>query len=106
PAPVAASRVRRAPAWRPGTAALPIIHARREGQRITAGVETGIRFHAVDATATHPALLSRGVRLGEVLRWPGGPATFKAFDPDGNRCEIVECMSGRYRSWRAPRRHL
>jgi lactoylglutathione lyase len=55
-----------------------------------AGVETGIRFHADDAAATHAALRSRGVRVGEVLRWPGVPAMFQAFDPDGNRFEIVE----------------
>ena len=54
------------------------------------GVETGIRFHTDDATATHAALLSRGVRVGEVLRWPGVPAMFQAFDGDGNRFEIVE----------------
>lgn len=55
-----------------------------------AGVETGIRFHTDDAAATHAALLTRGVRVGEVLRWPGVPAMFQAFDGDGNRFEIVE----------------
>jgi len=55
-----------------------------------AGVETGIRFHTEDAVATHSALLARGVRVGEVLRWPGVPAMFQAFDGDGNRFEIVE----------------
>lgn len=55
-----------------------------------AGVETGIRFHTDDADSTHAALLSRGVTVGEVLRWPGVPAMFQAFDGDGNRFEIVE----------------
>ena len=55
-----------------------------------AGVETGLRFHTEDAAATRAALLSRGVRVGEVLRWPGVPAMFQAFDGDGNRFEIVE----------------
>ena len=55
-----------------------------------AGVETGIRFHTDDAAATHEALLSRGVEVGEVLRWPGVPAMFQAVDGDGNRFEIVE----------------
>ena len=54
------------------------------------GVETGIRFHTDDTTVTHAALLSRGVRVGEVLRWPGVPAMFQVFDGDGNRFEIVE----------------
>ena len=55
-----------------------------------AGVETGIRFHTDDAAATYAALLCRGVEVGEVLRWPGVPAMFQAFDDDGNRFEIVE----------------
>jgi hypothetical protein len=55
-----------------------------------AGVDTGVRFHTDDADATHAALLSRGVRVGEVQRWPGVPAMFQAFDCDGNRFEIVE----------------
>jgi len=55
-----------------------------------AGVETGIRFHTADAAATRAALLSRGVRVSEVLRWPGVPPMFQAFDGDGNRFEIVE----------------
>jgi lactoylglutathione lyase len=62
--------------------------AEREG--VPSGVETGIRFSTSDAEATHAALEARGVRVGEVLRWPGVPPMFAAHDVDGNRFEIVE----------------
>ena len=55
-----------------------------------AGVETGIRFHADDAAATHQALRARGVEVGDLLRWPGAPPMFQVHDPDGNRFEIIE----------------
>jgi catechol 2,3-dioxygenase-like lactoylglutathione lyase family enzyme len=72
----------------PGTgASIALVQASLDA---AAGVDTGIRFHTDDADATHAALLPRGVRVGEVLRWPGVPAMFEAFDCDGNRFEIVE----------------
>lgn len=36
-----------------------------------AGVETGIRFRTHDADADNAELRSRGVDVGDVLRWPG-----------------------------------
>ncbi|GAA2061613.1 VOC family protein [Leifsonia soli] len=55
-----------------------------------AGVETGIRFEAVDAERAHETLAGSGTEVGEMLRWPGVPAMFAAHDPDGNRFEVVE----------------
>jgi lactoylglutathione lyase len=55
-----------------------------------AGVETGIRFAAQDAAATHADLTERGVAVEELLRWPGIPPMFRFTDPDGNGFEIVE----------------
>jgi hypothetical protein len=60
----------------------------REG--VPAGVETRIRLKAGDAAAAHAELRSRGVEVGELLRWPGVPAMFALHDQDGNRLEIVE----------------
>lgn len=60
------------------------------GEGVPAGVETGIRFEAVDAERAHESLRARGAEVGEVLRWPGVPAMFAAHDPDGNRFEVVE----------------
>lgn len=34
-----------------------------------------------------------GVRVGEVLRWPGVPPMYVFHDPDGNRFEIVKVRS-------------
>jgi catechol 2,3-dioxygenase-like lactoylglutathione lyase family enzyme len=55
-----------------------------------AGVETGIRLVTLDADAEHARLESRGVEVGEVLRWPGVPPMFMFRDQDGNRLEIVQ----------------
>jgi lactoylglutathione lyase len=60
----------------------------REG--VPAGVETGIRLKARDATAVYASLKDRGVEVGEFLRWPGVPPMFKLHDQDGNGLEIVE----------------
>ncbi|HYB25929.1 MAG TPA: VOC family protein [Solirubrobacteraceae bacterium] len=57
---------------------------------VPAGVETGIRFTAADAGTVHTELRSRGVEVGEILRWPGVPAMFAFRDQDGNGHEIVE----------------
>ena len=72
----------------PGTSVAVALLAASD--RLPVGVDTGIRFHADDADATHPALRTRGVEVGELLRWPGVPAMFTANDPDGNRFEIME----------------
>jgi catechol 2,3-dioxygenase-like lactoylglutathione lyase family enzyme len=69
------------------TVTLALVPA-REG--VPAGVETGIRLKAGDAAAAHAELRSRGVEVGELLRWPGVPAMFALHDQDGNRLEIVE----------------
>jgi lactoylglutathione lyase len=60
------------------------------GDRMPAGVETGIRFHTDGADAAHGALRARGVQVSELLRWPGVPAMFTVTDVDGNHFQIVE----------------
>lgn len=59
-------------------------------EKAPAGVETGIRLKARDATAMHAELQARGVEVGELLRWPGVPPMFLLHDQDGNGLEIVE----------------
>ena len=54
------------------------------------GVNTGIRFATGDAAAVHSDLQSRGIDVGELLRWPGVPPMFLLRDPDGNRLTVVE----------------
>jgi lactoylglutathione lyase len=54
------------------------------------GVETGIRLTTADADVVHADLQSRGVDVGELLRWPEAPAMFTVRDPDGNGLEIIE----------------
>jgi catechol 2,3-dioxygenase-like lactoylglutathione lyase family enzyme len=55
-----------------------------------AGVQTGIRLKTGDAAAVHSELQARGVKVGELLRWPGVPPMFAVSDQDGNGLEIVE----------------
>ena len=74
-----------APAGAATTIALVPTH---EG--VPTGIETGIRFTTPDAAAVHADLQSRGVDVGELLRWPGVPAMFAVRDQDGNGLEIVE----------------
>lgn len=69
------------------TVTLALVPAREE---VPAGVQTGIRLKAGDAAAVHSELQSRGVKVGELLRWPGVPPMFAVHDQDGNRLEIVE----------------
>ena len=57
---------------------------------LPAGVETGIRFATADAAAARAEMESRGVEVGELLRWPGVPPMFGFRDPDGNGAAIVE----------------
>ena len=57
---------------------------------LPAGVETGVRFTTTDAASGHAALLACGVKVGELLRWPGVPAMFAFADLDGNGFEITE----------------
>ena len=59
----------------------------REAGTVT---ETGIRFNVPDAAAERESLSSRGVSVGELLRWPGVPPMFTFDDPDGNRFVILE----------------
>jgi lactoylglutathione lyase len=40
--------------------------------------------------AVHADLQTRGVDVGELLRWPGVPPMFAVRDQDGNGLEIVE----------------
>jgi lactoylglutathione lyase len=57
---------------------------------VPTGVETGVRFTTGDAAAVHADLQTRGVDVGELLRWPGVPPMFAIRDQDGNGLEIVE----------------
>lgn len=66
---------------------IALVPAREE---TPAGVQTGIRLKTGDAAAVHSDLQSRGVQVGELLRWPGVPAMFALRDQDGNSLEIVE----------------
>ena len=52
--------------------------------------DTGIRFTVPDADAERAAMLQRGVKVGDVLRWDGVPPMYEFDDPDGNRFQIVE----------------
>ncbi len=72
----------------PGTAVSIALERAHQGH--PAGVETGVRFSTDDADAAHAALRSRGVDVGDVLRWPGVPPMFAFRDQDGNGLEIVE----------------
>jgi catechol 2,3-dioxygenase-like lactoylglutathione lyase family enzyme len=54
------------------------------------GADTGIRFMVPDAEAEHTAMRQRGIKVGDLLRWPGVPPMFEFEDPDGNKFEIVE----------------
>ncbi|MEA2198193.1 MAG: hypothetical protein QOJ25_2244 [Solirubrobacteraceae bacterium] len=55
-----------------------------------AGVETGIRFTTPDAGRVHADLAGRGVKVDELLHWPGIPPMFKLRDQDGNGFEITQ----------------
>lgn len=61
-----------------------------ERDGVPSGVETGIRLTTPDADALHAHMQSRGVDVGEMLRWPETPAMFAIRDQDGNGLEIVE----------------
>jgi lactoylglutathione lyase len=64
------------------------------GDRLPAGVETGIRLATDDATALHADLADRGVEVGELLNWPGVPPMFTVRDQDGNGFSITEVGAG------------
>jgi catechol 2,3-dioxygenase-like lactoylglutathione lyase family enzyme len=70
-----------------GTTTIALIPAR---PGLPAGVETGVRFTVTDAAAAHEALGSAGVKVGELLRWPGVPPMFAVADEDGNGFELTE----------------
>ena len=54
------------------------------------GSDTGIRFMVPDAETEHTAMRERGIKVGDLLRWPGVPPMFEFSDADGNKFEIVE----------------
>ncbi|MCW3013383.1 MAG: glyoxalase [Solirubrobacterales bacterium] len=72
----------------PGAAITIALVPTREG--VPTGVETGVRFTTEDAAAVRTDLQTRGVDVGELLRWPGVPPMFAVHDQDGNGLEIVE----------------
>jgi catechol 2,3-dioxygenase-like lactoylglutathione lyase family enzyme len=72
----------------PGTEMTVALVPTRDG--VPTGVETGVRFTTGDAAAVHADLQTRGVDVGELLRWPGVPPMFAVRDQDGNGLEIVE----------------
>ena len=75
----------------PGATTSIALNATGEAEDV--GTDTGIRFTVPDAAAEHEALDSRGVAVGELLRWGDVPPMFAFDDPDGNRFYIVEDMS-------------
>ena len=72
----------------PGASTTVALVPTHEG--VPTGVETGIRFTTPDAAAVHADLQTRGVEVGELLRWPEVPPMFAVRDQDGNGLEIVE----------------
>jgi catechol 2,3-dioxygenase-like lactoylglutathione lyase family enzyme len=56
----------------------------RAGATASAGIDTGIRFLATDATAEHASMKGQGVDVSDLLDWPGVPLMFSFRDPDGN----------------------
>jgi lactoylglutathione lyase len=72
----------------PGAATSIALVPTREG--VPTGVQTGVRLTTRDAAAVHEDLQTRGVEVGELLRWPGVPPMFAVRDQDGNSLEIVE----------------
>ena len=72
----------------PGAPVTIALVPERDG--VPTGVQTGIRLTAADADAVHADLQSRGVEVGEMLRWPQAPAMFAIRDQDGNSLEVVE----------------
>jgi lactoylglutathione lyase len=72
----------------PGAATTIALVPTHEG--VPAGVETGVRFTTVDAAALNADLQTRGVDVGELLRWPDVPPMFSIRDQDGNGLEVVE----------------
>jgi lactoylglutathione lyase len=72
----------------PGAPVTIALVPERDG--VPSGVETGIRLTASDVGTAHADLGSRGVEVGELLRWTGTPGMFAIRDQDGNRLEVVE----------------
>ena len=50
----------------------------------------GVRFATRDAESDHAGLRTRGVEVGDLLRWPGVPTMYDFADPDGNRCFVLQ----------------
>jgi catechol 2,3-dioxygenase-like lactoylglutathione lyase family enzyme len=72
----------------PGASITIALVPTRDG--LPTGVETGVRFTTEDAAGVRTDLQTRGVDVGELLRWPGVPPMFAVHDQDGNGLEIVE----------------
>lgn len=56
----------------------------------SAGIDTGIRFGATDATEAHRTLSANGVTVSELITWEGMPPMFSFDDPDGNRFYVIQ----------------
>jgi lactoylglutathione lyase len=67
----------------------PVVTLEPAAPDVTRGA-IGIRFTTDDAEAAHTALTAAGVATDEILRWPGAPAMFAFYDPDGNAFSITE----------------
>ena len=52
--------------------------------------DTGIRFAVADAESERTALATRGVAVGQLLKWDQVPPMFEFDDPDGNHFYVVE----------------
>ncbi len=54
------------------------------------GRDTGIRFGTTDAQSEHQRLAQVGVKVDEILCWPGVPPMFKFHDADANTYTMIE----------------
>jgi len=54
--------------------------------------DTGIRFAVADAESERTALATRGVAVGQLLKWDQVPPMFEFDDPDGNHFYVVETV--------------
>ena len=52
--------------------------------------DTGIRVAVADAETERTALATRGVAVGQLLKWDQVPPMFEFDDPDGNHFYVVE----------------
>jgi lactoylglutathione lyase len=67
------------------TTTIALVHSPQS----SGGTATGIRLRSEDVEADHAALVSRGVDVDELLRWPGVPPMCAFRDQDKNSLVII-----------------